>query len=240
MNLVTMHASDGVGHIALNRTEVRNALDPALLRTLAAAVSDFDGDPQVAVILVSGNGGHFSSGADLRAPWPTTLEAMIVAGSGPRQMLADSRKPVVAAVEGTTMGGGLELALSADVVLVAEDAVLSLPEYTMGTLPVAGTVARLVAACGRQRAADLLLSGRKFDGREAVAMGLAVAAFPAEVLPDKAQDYARRIAKPGVAAAILAKCALRAAMRGDRSAHETSLAETAFVLAMGRMNPGPQ
>lgn len=239
MSLVETTVTEGVGHVVLNRTAARNALSLALLEELAQAIGACDADPEIAAILFYANGQHFSAGADLNEAWPTSLEAITISGAGPRRMLANSRKLVIAAVQGTALGGGLELALSADIMLVDEDAVLALPEFLMGTLPVAGTIARLVDTAGRQRAADIVLSGRSFNGREAVAMGLAVASYPAGTLLAEASSYARKVARSGVVSAILAKRALRAAQSGgDEGAHETSLAEIAFALTMGRLVTG--
>jgi len=159
--------------VTINRPARRNAVDPATGAALIAAFRSFDTDPALSVAVLTGAGGTFCAGADLKAVAEGGGNRVTVGGDGPmgptRMRLS---KPVLAAIEGHAVAGGLELALWCDLRVAARDAVLGVYCRRFGVpLVDLGTV-RLPRLIGHSRAMDLILTGRGVDGPEALAMGL--------------------------------------------------------------------
>src|SRR6266542_5653050 len=165
--------------VTIDRPERRNAVDPATARELAGAFRAFDRDDAASVAVLTGAGGHFCAGFDLGALAAGDAPTFSEEGDGPmgptRMQLS---KPVIAAVEGYAVAGGLELALWADLRVVAADAVLGVFCRRFG-VPLAdlGTI-RLPRLVGHGRALDLILTGRPVAAEEALAMGLASRVVP--------------------------------------------------------------
>ena len=167
-------ADDGpVRVVTSDRPEVRNAVDRATAAALVDAFRAFDGDPSSAVAVLTGSGGTFCSGADLKAVAAGSGNRVTEDGDGPmgptRMRLT---KPVLAAIEGHAVAGGLELALWCDLRVAASDATLGVFCRRFGVpLVDLGTV-RLPRLIGHSRAIDLILTGRAVGGEEALAIGL--------------------------------------------------------------------
>jgi enoyl-CoA hydratase len=167
--------TDGpVAIVTIDRPEVRNAVDGPTAAALAAAFRGFDADERLAVAVLTGAGGAFCAGADLKALAAQHGNAVKDEGDGPmgptRMLLG---KPVLAAVEGHAVAGGLELALWCDLRIAAEDAVFGVYCRRFGVpLVDLGTI-RLPRLIGQSRALDLILTGRGVSGEEALRMGLA-------------------------------------------------------------------
>ena len=160
--------------ITINRPQRRNAVDGATARALAQAFRDFEADAGVAAAVLTGAGGHFCAGADLKALSEGDTRDLSPDGDGPmgptRMTLS---KPVIAAVEGYAVAGGLELALWADLRVAARDAVFGVYCRRFGVpLIDLGTV-RLPRLIGQSRAMDMILTGRGVSADEALAFGLA-------------------------------------------------------------------
>jgi enoyl-CoA hydratase len=160
--------------VTIDRPEVRNAVDRATADALEAAFGHFDEDPEAAVAILTGARGNFCAGADLKAVAARGARPVRDAGPGPmgptRMVLS---KPVVAAVEGYAVAGGLELAIWCDLRVAAEDAIFGVFCRRFGVpLVDLGTV-RLPRLIGASRAMDMILTGRPVAGPEALAMGLA-------------------------------------------------------------------
>lgn len=169
--------TDGpVAVVTIDRPEVRNAVDGPTAVALADAFAGFDGDPGLAVAVLTGAGGTFCAGADLKAlasgePRPVSVSPEGNGPMGPTRM--ELSKPVVAAVEGHAVAGGFELALWCDLRVAARDAVFGVYCRRFGVpLIDLGTV-RLPRLIGHSRAMDLILTGRGVGGDEALQMGLA-------------------------------------------------------------------
>jgi enoyl-CoA hydratase len=162
--------------VTIERPERRNAVDFATAQALFNAFVAFDADPQASVAVLTGAGGHFCAGADLKAlaqgDRPNRVaEEGDFGPMGPTRLQLD--KPVIAAIEGYAVAGGLELALWADLRVAARSAVFGVFCRRFGVpLVDAGTV-RLPRLIGQSRAMDLILTGRPVDAQEALAMGLA-------------------------------------------------------------------
>lgn len=164
---------DAVHVITIDRPEVRNAVDRETADALGAAFRAFDSDPDAAVAVLTGAGGTFCAGADLKAISTGSANRVAHDGDGPmgptRMRLS---KPVIAAIEGHAVAGGLELACWADLRVAAEDAVLGVFCRRWGVPLIDGGTVRLPRLIGQSRAMDLVLTGRPVPAPEALAMGL--------------------------------------------------------------------
>lgn len=175
--------------LTLDRPDRLNAVSLPLYEALIEALAEARDARQVRALVLTGSGRAFSVGADLRAHGedPPDREARrryVRAAQRANLALQGIPKPVVAAVNGHAIGGGLELALSCDLLIVAEEAKLQFPEVSLGTFFGGGVTHGLAARVGQAKARELLLLGRAFRGEEAVGMGLANRALPAgDVLP---------------------------------------------------------
>ena len=179
----------------LNRPQVRNALNLEVRARLADEVTRFGADPDIRCLIVTGSDAAFAAGADIGE----------MAEAGPVEVMArnvqkywravtDCPKPLIAAVEGFALGGGLELALCADIIVAGEGARLGLPEVKVGILPGGGGTQKLARLVGRHRAALLLMTGKLFSAAEAQAMGVvSEVAATGQALP-RALEIAHEIA----------------------------------------------
>ncbi|CAJ0998533.1 2,3-dehydroadipyl-CoA hydratase [Sodalis praecaptivus] len=160
-------------HITLNRPEKYNALSVALLDALIAALDEAERDPDIRATVISGTARVFSAGADLGTLAEVSAVALYVSGFSEKwDRLAAMEKPLVAALSGYALGGGLELALLCDVAIADDTVALGLPETHIGIVPVAGGTQRLVKAVGKSLAMEMLLTGRRLSAQEALAAGL--------------------------------------------------------------------
>lgn len=195
---VLMNVEDGVATITLNRPEAMNAWNPAMAAGLDSALRACDANDDVRAVVLTGAGRAFCAGADLSSGGDTfkPREGGMVSERSVGQacwpfML---RKPVIAAINGHAIGVGITLPLTCDLRFVAEDAKLQFAFVRRGVLPELASHTLLPRVIGFSRAADLLLTGRQFSGREAAELGLASRALPAaEVLPaarEKAREFA--------------------------------------------------
>ncbi len=193
--------------IVLNRPAVKNALNTALLAALAEALSALSQDESCRAVVLCGAGGHFAAGADV-----TEIEGKSSAEGAvdPRKThwaaIRAFPKPLIAAVEGFALGGGFELALMADVMVLGPTAQLGLPETNLGLIPGAGGGQRLLALAGRARATRMVLSGEIIDAATAENWG--IAAYRAEDALAFGDDLAQRFSRRAPLALAAAKTAL--------------------------------
>ena len=199
MPSVRYDIDEAVCTITLHRPEKRNAVDREVATELRAAFERFEADDALRVAILTGSGGHFCGGADLSAmndpDRRNTLDpdGGIDAPMGPTRMALS--KPLIAAIAGYAVAGGLELALLADVRVVDETAVLGVFCRRWGVPLIDGGTVRLPRIVGMGRAMDLILTGRPVDAREALAMGLVNrVTAPGEALVE-AKSMARQIAR---------------------------------------------
>jgi enoyl-CoA hydratase len=172
--------------VTIERPEVRNAVDGPTAEALAHAFRRFDADPEQSVAVLTGAGGCFCAGADLKAVAAGRGNRVVEEGGdgpmGPTRLLLS--KPVIAAVEGFAVAGGLELALWCDLRVAARDAVFGVYCRRWGVPLVDGGTVRLPRLIGHSAALDLILTGRGVAGEEALRMGLANRLVgPGEALP---------------------------------------------------------
>ena len=205
MDPITTRREGAILQVTLDRPKA-NAIDLATSRIMGDVFAGFRDDPDLRVAILTGGGEKFfCPGWDLKAA--SEGDAVDgdygVGGFGGLQELRDLNKPVIAAVNGIACGGGLELALSADMILAADHATFALPEIRSGTVADAASV-KLPKRIPYHIAMELLLTGRWFDAQEAHRWGLVNEIVPGDTLLDRAWDLARTLASgpPLVYAAI--------------------------------------
>jgi enoyl-CoA hydratase len=185
-----------VAIVAIDRPEVRNAVDGPTAVSLAEAFRRFDADPGLSVAVLTGRHGNFCAGADLKGVAEGRGNRVAEDGDGPmgptRMLLS---KPVLAAVEGYAVAGGLELALWCDLRVVAEDAVFGVFCRRWGVPLIDGGTIRLPRLIGHSQALDLILTGRPVSGEEALRMGLANRLVPSGTALAAAVDLAKELAR---------------------------------------------
>jgi enoyl-CoA hydratase/carnithine racemase len=171
---VVLAERDGaVGIARLNRPDARNALSAELMEQLVAIVEEWDADENVHCIVIAGGDDYFAAGADIKAMRDRSFqEAMTTPTAAHWTRLAATRTPMIAAVSGFALGGGCELALSCDMIVASPTAEFGQPEITLGIIPGAGGTQRLTRVVGKQRAMELVLTGRRMNAEEAVAIGI--------------------------------------------------------------------
>lgn len=197
-NGVELERNPPLLHVRINRPESRNAVDGPTAAALAAAFRAFEGDSELKVALLSGAGGHFCAGADLKAVAggePARANRIDPEGDGPmgptRMQLS---KPVIAVVSGYCVAGGLELALWCDLRVCDETAVFGVFCRRFGVPLIDGGTVRLPRLIGASRAQDMILTGRAVEAPEALAFGLVNRLLPRAALADEAAKLAREIA----------------------------------------------
>ncbi|KAL2840348.1 ClpP/crotonase-like domain-containing protein [Aspergillus pseudodeflectus] len=226
--LVETHPS-GIRVCILSRPTKRNALSQALIDELLLQLRRAESDEEISCIIITGSGGMFSAGADIKE-----ISQLDAEGAHQRRYLEDLcngmrsvRKPVIAAVEGKALGGGFELALMADFIVATTDTSFGLPEVTIGLIPGAGGTQRLTTAIGKYRAMQMVLLNEPLSGPEALKVGLvATLTEPGHAL-EAALDLAKRLASQSRSAVILAKGAISDDLGQDEQ-YERSLYYTAF------------
>jgi enoyl-CoA hydratase/carnithine racemase len=197
--VLTEDAGDGVRIVTLNRPQRLNAINPALLEDLIAAVQQADRDPAIRAIVLTGAGRAFCAGDDLKE-----FESQARDASGARAyieriqdvtraiVLGDT--PVVGAIRGWAVGGGLEWTINCDFAIAAEDARFFFPETSLGVFVTGGVTELLPRLVGLQRARELIMLGERFDARQAQEWGLVWKVVPEADLLPTAIATARRIA----------------------------------------------
>jgi len=231
--LVETSIDDHVALCRLNRPEARNALSPELMEDLAGQLERFDADAEVRCIVIAGSDEVFAAGADIGALAEREFhEAVFHPAAAFWKRVAECRTPLVAAVSGFALGGGCELALSCDLIVASETAEFGQPEITLGIIPGGGGTQRLARTIGKQRAMELVLTGRRFDAAEAAQLGIVNVVTGKRDWLHQALELARRVASRPPIAARLAKQAVLAAEETSLAAgleHERRLYELAMA-----------
>ena len=209
--------------LTLNRPHRLNAVSMGLYTRLIAELERADADPDIRCVILTGSGRAFCAGADLKEhrdtpPSREERRRYIRAGQQANHLIQTIGAPVVAAVNGHAIGAGLELALSADFAIVAEDAKLRLPEVALGTFVGGGAVYTLAERVGVPKAREIIYLGDFFSGADAAGMGVMNRAVPASDVLPAATRWADRLAR-------LAPIPLAAAKRLIASAADMSREE---------------
>lgn len=187
----------GIAIVRLNRPRVLNAMNRQLWLDLQAALADAGGDPAVKVLIVTGEGRAFSTGADLKESKTRSAEdyrAYLEELQEGSRKLMRFEKPTIAAINGYALGSGYELALACDIRIAAEDAQIGSPEARVASSVTGGAMRLIQDLIGPGKARELLFTARNIDGREAERIGLVNLAVPADRLMGVARDMAAEIA----------------------------------------------
>jgi enoyl-CoA hydratase len=229
-------AVDGrVATVTINRPDVLNALNTALLEELLATLTDLGADPGVGALVLTGEGDRsFIAGADIKEmAGKTPLEARAYSELGQEiaHKLETMRKPTIAAVNGYALGGGCEMALACDVRLASENAEFGQPEINLGIIPGWGASQRLARATNIGYAKELILTGRRVDAAEALERGLVQHVYPPDELMTAAWKMAAEMASKSPVALYYAKEATNRSLHGDiggNLVHEADLYSLMF------------
>jgi enoyl-CoA hydratase/carnithine racemase len=219
VSLVLVEQRGAVGLARLNRPDTRNALSPELMEELATLAERWDDDPGVRCIVIAGGEDWFAAGADIKAMAERSFHDTLVSPAArfwPR--LAAVRTPLVAAVSGYALGGGCELALLCDMIVASESAEFGQPEILLGIIPGGGGTQRLARVMGKQRAMELVLTGRRIGAVEAERLGIVNQVAPAGGWLDAALELAAVVAERPALAVRLGKQAVLAAEETPLSA----------------------
>jgi enoyl-CoA hydratase len=224
---------DRVGTITLNRPKALNALNSQVMAELTTAAAEFDGDPGIGAIIVTGNEKAFAAGADIKEMADLSFADVFSADFfATWARFAATRTPTIAAVAGYALGGGCELAMMCDVLIAADTAKFGQPEIKLGVLPGMGGSQRLTRAIGKAKAMDLILTGRTIDAAEADRSGLVSRVVPADSLRDEANAVAATIAGMSLSASRMAKEAVNRAFESSLTEgllYERRLFHSAFA-----------
>jgi enoyl-CoA hydratase len=231
---ILVTSEERVGTITLNRPEALNALNSQVMHEVTSAAAEFDADPGIGAIIITGAGTKaFAAGADIKEmselSFSEVFDTDFFAAWG---RLGAVRTPLVAAVAGYALGGGCELAMMCDVLIAADTAKFGQPEIKLGVLPGMGGSQRLTRAIGKAKAMDLILTGRTIDAAEAERSGLVSRVVPAEDLMTEAAAVATTISQMSRSAARMAKEAVNRAFESTLTEgllYERRLFHSAFA-----------
>lgn len=216
---IEIEVNEGVARLTLNRPKVLNAINRQMMGELKDAFEELDDRDEVSVILMQGAGRAFCAGADLKWSEEMTAKDRVESnriGQRTFDRIASMMKPVIAAVHGYALGGGLELALAADFIICSDDAKLGLPEITLsakppyrpkiteegdpdqpefgGAGPGWGGIKRLPERIGKARAKELMLTGIHVDSTRALTIGLVNDVYPSGEFSERVAELANRVA----------------------------------------------
>ncbi len=208
-----------VGLVSLNRPDARNALNLQLLSELMDALEAFDRDSGVGAMVIAGSEKTFAAGADIKEMANNSMAQMKDSKFIPTfSRLLSIQKPVIAAVSGWALGGGMEIALACDMIVASESAKFGQPEITLGVIPGAGGTQRLARALGKPIAMEMILNNRTLSAVEALEFGLVNRVVEVEAYLDEAVKLAGEVAAR-------APVAIRAAKKMINEAFERGLSD---------------
>jgi enoyl-CoA hydratase len=202
-----------LGIITLNRPQAMNALSTKLVTELLAALTGFEKDEAVHCLVIAGSERAFSAGADIREMADMTAVQMAMTGHffPLWDKVGKYPKPIVGALSGFVLGGGLELAMSLDVLVASETTQFGQPEIDIGVMPGGGGTQRLTRAVGKYKAMEMILTGKRIGAEEAKTLGLVSRVVPKESYLEEAKKVANEIASKSPVAIRLAKMAVNKA-----------------------------
>jgi enoyl-CoA hydratase len=202
-----------LGIITLNRPQAMNALSTKLVTELISALNEFEKDDGIRCLVITGSERAFSAGADIKEMAEMTAVQMTMTGHffPLWDKVGRYPKPIVGALSGFVLGGGLELAMSLDVLVASETTQLGQPEIDIGVMPGGGGTQRLTRAVGKYKAMEMILTGKRIGAEEAKALGLVSRVVPREAYLEEAMKVANEIASKSPVAVRMAKMAVNKA-----------------------------
>jgi len=219
VRLETRGTDNRVALVTLDRPKALNALFSPLMSELLSTLATLDQDPAIGAIVLTGSDRAFAAGADIKEmqnrDFASNYKEDFLGWWG---NIANTKKPIIAAVNGYALGGGCEVAMMCDIIYAGDKAKFGQPEITLGTIPGAGGTQRLTRAIGKSRAMEMNLTGLPITAAEAASAGLVSKVFPADQLVEEAIKTADKIASHS-------KVAVQMAKEATNAAHELSLKE---------------
>ncbi len=216
---ILVEKEETIAIVRLNRPKVHNALSHALIGELTNALNILDKDKSVKVIILTGNERAFAAGADIgEMAQETSVSLMLKDPFSIWDKIRNTKKPIIAAVSGFALGGGLELMMNCDIVVASDNAKFGQPEINLGIIPGAGGTQRLIRLVGKNKAMEMILTGEMINAQEAFRIGLVNKIASVETCLEEAKKMAKVIAKKSPIALQLAKDAIL-------KSFETSLSE---------------
>jgi len=204
---IAVSKEDAIGVITLNRPAALNALNTKMVTELLSALESFEKDDRIRCLVIAGNESAFSAGADINEM--AGMTAVDMAKTGHFFPLWDRvgryPKPIVGAVSGFVLGGGLELAMSCDILIASETTKLGQPEINIGVIPGGGGTQRLTRSVGKSKAMEMILTGKMIGAEEAKALGLVSRVVPKEAFLSEAKKVAAEVASKSPLAIKFAK-----------------------------------
>ena len=198
--------NEHIALVQLNRPKVLNALSTDLMNELVECLLELDQNPDVRVIILTGNERAFAAGADIaQMATASPIDQIIDNRFRTWEMFRLITKPIIAAVNGFALGGGCELAMACDLIIAGDDAKFSQPEIKIGTIPGAGGTQRLTRAIGKSKAMMMVLTGDMIDATTALDWGLVAKVVPAPALLQETFELAKTISNRAPVAVRLAK-----------------------------------
>lgn len=232
-NILTEVPVEKVGLIRLNRPKALNALNNALMGELHDALRNFDSDPEISCMVITGNERAFAAGADIKEMAGQTYVDFLQKGSVSDNFdFSQYKKPIIAAVSGFALGGGCEMSMACDMIVASETAVFGQPEINLGILPGGGGTQRMTRALGKALAMEVMLTDRKLSAEEALKYGLVNQVVAPEIYLDEAIKLAQKVASMSQIAIQLTKDAINKAYEATLS-EGLEFEKKNFFLAFG-------
>lgn len=214
---IIIEVTGKVGLLKLNRPESYNALNLQILSELMESLKELDGRDDIGAIVITGDEKAFAAGADISSMADATTEEIKKSDFIPTfSMIREIKKPIIAAVSGYCLGGGLELAMSCDIIISSSKSKFGQPEINLGIIPGAGGTQRLARAVGKVVAMEMILNNRTLKAEEALSLGLINAVYPIEEYLEESISLAQEIASR-------APLAIQSAKRAINQVYEVNL-----------------
>lgn len=215
---ILVETRERVGLITLNRPQALNALNTQVLDELNQALDQFENDPNIGCMVLTGSSKAFAAGADIKQMVDLQYPDVFMDDFfSPADRIANRRKPLIAAVAGYALGGGCELAMICDFIYAADNARFGQPEINLGVLPGIGGTQRLTRAIGKAKAMEMCMTGRQMDAEEAEQAGLVAKIIPVDQLLEETLKTAKVIAEKSLPSVMMTKECVNRVFEGSLS-----------------------